>query len=133
MDVNRYIGLPYKDKGRSIEGVDCWGLVRLVYQAEFGIELPSYTECYASATEAAEIDKLITGERGAWTEVLPGQERLGDIIVLRLLGHPMHVGVIVEPGMMVHILEGVNAVCERYTGILWRRRIVCILRHEGMK
>ena len=47
MNYNKYIGLPYKENGRSTEGVDCWGLARLFYKHELGIELPSYTELYA--------------------------------------------------------------------------------------
>lgn len=27
---NEYVGLPFADKGRTREGCDCWGLVRLV-------------------------------------------------------------------------------------------------------
>lgn len=133
MNVDKYIGLPYADKGRDFNGADCWGLVRLVYLHEYGIALPSYTEKYASSVEAREIALLIGGEKGAWETIPVGEEREGDMIIVRLLGHPMHVGVICGHKRMLHLLKGTNAVEEDYSGTLWRNRIVYFLRHEEMR
>jgi len=132
MDINRYIGIPYKDRGRDVSGADCWGLVRMIYQDELQITLPSYDGDYLSSEEAEEIGRLVNRERGSWREIPRGEEQEGDIIVLRLMRCPMHVGVIYKPGMMIHLLRGCNAVAEAYTSRLWTNRIHCILRHEGM-
>ena len=40
--VQDYVGLPYEMCGRSFEGVDCWGLVVMVYRNELGIVLPDW-------------------------------------------------------------------------------------------
>jgi cell wall-associated NlpC family hydrolase len=37
-----YVGLPWKFAGRSSEGVDCWGLLWLVYREVLGIPIASY-------------------------------------------------------------------------------------------
>ena len=34
---NKYVGIPYKDNGRDLDGMDCWGLARYVYNKEFNI------------------------------------------------------------------------------------------------
>ena len=45
--TSRYVGIPFVDGGRGIDGLDCWGLFLLVYLEQFGIELPSYGEISA--------------------------------------------------------------------------------------
>jgi len=43
MDLDQYAFVPYIDKGRSMDGADCWGIVRLVLQREHGIgDLPGF-------------------------------------------------------------------------------------------
>lgn len=40
--LNRYIGKPYKYGGRDLEGLDCYGLVKLIYQDRYGLKLPDW-------------------------------------------------------------------------------------------
>ena len=40
INLEKYIGIPYKHLGRSWEGVDCIGLLYLVYRHEFNVVLP---------------------------------------------------------------------------------------------
>ena len=133
--VNAYVGLPFRAHGRDRDGVDCWGLVRLVLADQFGTRLPSYAGGYASVEDAEDIGRLIRGEMGPWREIVPGQEQAGDVVLMRLMNQPMHVGVVVAPssegGWMLHIEDGIDACLEPYDGAKWRRRVLGLYRHGG--
>jgi len=66
--ATKYIGLPYEISGRTVGGVDCWGLICLVYENEFGITLPfipGIPACEVSALCAA-IEKEVEQD---WVKV----------------------------------------------------------------
>jgi len=58
MWYNKYIGIPYQEKGRSETGVDCWGLVKLVYEKDFNILVPGFTDSYEHQ-DTERIEELI--------------------------------------------------------------------------
>lgn len=123
----QYVGIPWKPQGRDHGGVDCWGLLRLVYREQFGIDLPSFTEDYSTDYEKAEIAALIAGNlKPAWQEIASGQEREGDAILLRVGGR-MHVGIVVERGRMLHSHKS-GAVCQAYGYGVWRGKAVGFYR-----
>lgn len=125
-----YSGLPFVSGGRTRAGVDCWGLVRLVYAEVFGIELPSYRGSYSDANRGPEVARLIEAERaaGAWAPVPVRDTRLGDAVLLRTKGFAMHVGLLVARGEMLHVEAGIDAMIERLASPVWNRRTVGYFR-----
>ena len=123
-----FIGLPFKLHGRDRSGVDCWGLIRLVFADHLGIDLPAYE--YSSAKEARA--ELVESEKTAWVQVSPDSARPYDVVLLRVSGLPLHVGVVIDPPRFLHILAGVEACLEKYTDMAWRNRLLGIYRHVGM-
>ena len=127
-----YVGLPFAEHGRDRTGVDCWGLVRLVLGERFGVALPCHGTDYRSTLDADGLGALIAREmRPAWRPV-DGPGRAGDVALLRLRGAPMHVGVVVAPGVMLHVEQGIDSVIERSDGLRWKKRLLGIYRHEDM-
>ena len=62
---DRYVGIPYADKGRETgngDALDCWGLLVKVYREQLGIELPSYSDRYVTAADREALNVLIAGE-----------------------------------------------------------------------
>lgn len=44
--VTKYLGIQYKNMGRDLTGLDCWGLVMALYKDILNIELPDTIDNY---------------------------------------------------------------------------------------
>lgn len=113
-----YVGLPFVDGGRDRSGVDCWGLVRLVYREQLGVDLPDFAEIRAIDWRSVARAIVDAQESIDWIAVLRGQERPFDVVLMR--GHsegnrPVsivnHVGVVAPGGCVLHAEEATDVVC----------------------
>ena len=116
---NEYVGIPYAARGRTRQGADCWGLVRLVYAERFGIDLPGF-DGYADSADPL-VPELIAREREGWEP--KDAPAVGDVLVFRLLGRLSHVGVYVGEGQFLHAREGHAACIERLASGAWKHRL----------
>ena len=130
MDVSKYIGLRFEEHGRGPEGYDCWGLVRLFYEQEYGLPLPTYTGQYQDTSDSIGIHGLIAGGRHSkyWEEVnIP---ETGDVALLRVDNYPKHVGIYLAGGNMLHITKGIDSCIEALKNPRWENRIVAYYRYR---
>lgn len=136
VDWNKYIRIPFKEKGRDFSGCDCWGLVRLIMKEECGIELPSYLECYNSTEEREILSKTIQQEREAWDcfNYAPDNDvsQPFDVVILNLVGLPVHCGLVTSKGNMIHCAKDINTVRENYTGLRWKNKVVGFSRWKKL-
>ena len=124
---NDYIGIQYKEKGRTREeGLDCWGLVRLVQKEQFNNELPSFVEQQTS--DEAELEELFATQREGWVQVQDYKE--GDVILFKVMGFESHVGTYIGDGKFLNISQGRTSVIERLDSSKWERRIVGAFRYQ---
>lgn len=115
--VDQYVAIPYLPDGRDKHGCDCWGLVRMVYANQFGIDL---------ADRADEADLVHTDR---WVEVYPSMQELGDILMFSSGAFKRHVGVCLDRTWMLHANTNMNSVVERYDTVLWKSRLKRIYRY----
>lgn len=135
-----YVGLPWRSKGRARDGLDCWGLVRLVELERFGVELPLLDEVgwesgdhklTAEAEHKRRLIAMIAAEEARrWREVTPAEAQPGDVVTFTVLGEPLHVGVVVSPGWMLHIRAGAGSLCQEYDGLAWRKKLETVHRFK---
>lgn len=127
--TNDYIRIPFVEHGRDRDGVDCWGLVRLVYFDRLGIDLPTLTG-YANTKDKLTIPGIIGQESSLWQPVSLGAEKELDVAVFRICGVPMHVGIVVKPGIMLHSECGSGTYVANYlTEMQWVRRLEGFYRY----
>jgi cell wall-associated NlpC family hydrolase len=131
MKVFDFIGIPFAEGGRDpAHGLDCYGLVWIGLRDLFGVHVPSYAGDYATPLDYDELRRLIHGEMSPWVDVT-GQERAGDVALLRVRGRPVHVGLVTAKGWMLHVEAGCETVQERYDGPQWKRRLIGVYRFQG--
>jgi cell wall-associated NlpC family hydrolase len=125
--VAKYVGIPFLEHGRSADGCDCWGLARLVLEERYGVRVKDFSDCYATIEDGQTIEALCRIEAESWECV--DQPQPGDVVLLRVAGLATHVGIVVAPGVMLHVMRGMDAVVERYDGPIWRPRIDGFFRY----
>ena len=130
MQVEKYIGLKYKEKGRDFDGVDCWGLVRLFYKNEYQIDLPSFSSEYTQ-DDTSRIQELIAQYKEGWEKVEQPEE--GSIVLFRVLGLEAHVGIIVNNNQFLHVRENQDSVIEPLDGSVWKKRIIGYYKYSSKK
>ena len=127
--ADQYVGLPYVAGGRSRDGGDCWGLFNLAWSEQFAGSLPAYDGPAWNSTAAFRgVVAAANAYAAQFETVRQGQEELGDGVLMRSCGYPLHLGLVLAPGLMLHILEGGDSTITRYTSMQWRDRIVSFHR-----
>lgn len=125
-----FIGLSYRDHGRDAAGVDCWGLVVIVYREVLGIDLPGYDEGYVTTEERHQIAALIDGHRQSWPWTRQEEPAAFDIALFRRGRHTSHVGIVVASGRMLHIpCDGDRSRVEDWRCGHWMPRLIGFYRH----
>lgn len=121
----------------------CWGLVRLVYEQQLGVQLPFYGEVDSNELQAVAEAVADGRERHEiWSHIqpFPGAERSFDVVVMRGWlpcedGHVrrgiVHTGLITRPGYVMHTDMGYHVVEVPLRHVTVCRRLVGCYRHAS--
>ena len=103
-----YLGVPYRRGGTGIQGFDCSGFVRAMYENTLGLVLPHNAKAQAAATQT--IDKA---------ELQPG-----DLVFFNTLRKTFsHVGIYVGDGQFIHSPRaGKSVQVEDMRSAYWQKR-----------
>lgn len=121
--ASKYIQIPFGEKGRDHNSCDCWGLACIVYKEERGIILPSYTEVYESTNDREILRQTIKSESNQFWQQVKKPEPF-DMVLLKMRGIPMHVGIVIDNNNMLHCLKGVGTAIERFNSIKWQSNVM---------
>lgn len=125
MNIRDYIGLPYADRGRG-PSFDCYGFIRYVYQNELGLDLPDFLRTYKSAENAESVAAAINERKIDWVKV--EEPRPLDLLLFKIMGHPVHVGLYLNESDFLHCFQGCNSCIERLDSHNWNKRLLGVYR-----
>lgn len=120
------------DRGRTKKGCDCWGLVKLWFEKELGIELPDFD---VSANDRELVAETIDSGRHepVWEPV--DRPKKGDVVAMSTNPHHPgmvnHVGVYLGRYKILHTTEKTGAMIIPSTNLMWSKRIVGYYRWVG--
>lgn len=130
-----YVGIGWRERGRDrAAGLDCWGLVQLVYAERYGILLPSHHDGYDGSQDRLGVAALMNGEiakADRWARLDDHDGRVGDLVLLRIGGELGHVGVLVGTCHLLHAQYGTESCIERLDLGVWSKRRAGLARYVG--
>lgn len=126
---SKYVGIPFKDYGRDPVkngGVDCYGLVSYILKNEFSINVNLYEDLsYIEDNPQKTADNIIkiSQNKTEWVDISLDEVKEGDVILMKLQGLPVHLGLALNNIEMIHVFQGANTVIENFRNHKWRHRI----------
>jgi cell wall-associated NlpC family hydrolase len=111
--VKNYVGVPFLSGGRTLQGCDCYGLIRLVFLQEFNRQLPELSNDYTDARNIRETAALFAKNMPVLlAEKIAGPEE-GAVAVIREQNCLCHVGLCAGDGFILHAAAKLGSVCQR--------------------
>ena len=127
--ARRYLGVPFRHRGRTSRGLDCAGLIWLGY-ADLGVVLPD-VRIYGREPHR---NGLVEAVGRALGSAVIGPLQPGDVLLMRFDREPHHLGVVgdyAHGGLsLIHAYGTAGKVVEHRLDDLWRGRIVAVYRLE---
>lgn len=130
IEGRRYLGKPWRHRGRSITGVDCIGLVCVVGDS-FGIEYEDI-EGYSRNPDGRFVDHVMKFMDYREPQVVAP----GCAVVLRDQHQPCHIGIITEKYGALYLLHASiakRAVVEEEWDAYWANKLRCVLDFPGVE
>ena len=103
-DLNRFVGIPYKQGGFSFAGADCWGLCLMVMRKVFDVNISLFE---GRKDEGDDLEKIIEGEINShrWVQ---GAAAEGMVCLMYSKDNerPNHIGVCSDQSNVLHSFGG---------------------------
>lgn len=128
--IKKYLGVPWKEKGRSLEGLDCYGLMVMIY-ADFGFKLLDWEEENKDYDEKWYLKENIL-EENYWKqwEKIEEPAPLDVVLLSGIEGMAYHAGIVLTSRRFIHTCKA-GTVVSRLDDRRWKSRIQGFYRFKG--
>jgi len=131
MRFDKYINIPFVDGGRDFTGLDCYGLVCLMFKEERKVELPDFLELnYEPDWAKHGKNHILENIDENWMKVNDGRYKRFDChIFFDEEGIASHVGIEIGDGKFLHVLDGREVQIGKMD--IWKHRYYGTMRWIG--
>ena len=131
MNFSKYINLSYRNLGRDFDGVDCWGLIWIVFKNVRNILLPDFTDLQYSKDWYLTKDHIIDSIDDTWMEIDPPYN-IYDVIIFYSKNSKVanHIGMMISDDKYIHISEKYSSRVDTLNEY-WTSRIYKGMRYIG--
>ncbi len=125
----RYVGIPFEHNGRTTDGIDCLGLIKL-YLDEHGFNIPGDdNRAIKQNWHKREPSRLLRGLRKHMVEI-DGRPQEFDVLLFKMKGKLRHLGVMISRNRFLHIRKGKKSTTERLAK--WEKLLEYKFRHKEL-
>jgi cell wall-associated NlpC family hydrolase len=125
--IDRYLGVPYKHRGRTISGLDCYGLIISIYK-DLGIKLIDIEENYTEDWTWAGKNYFIENAYKEWEAVIVPE--LFDVVGFNnSKGIMTHAGVMLDANRCIHTCKA-GTVITRINDFKQTHKLSGYFRHK---
>lgn len=129
MTFSKYINIPYKHHGRDFGGVDCYGLVWLIFKEEKEIILPDviYDKWWSREGE----NHIVENIDSLWDKVQVPYKRF-DCPIFYLTPEKNvanHIGLFISPNEFIQVRENKRVEITRLDKF-WKSRLYNAIRYK---
>lgn len=125
-EARKWIGVPFRHHGRNQQGIDCAGLLYVVYSAIVNYELNDFKK-YPSVPNTGFTFRTI---REYADRILPSEAQSGDVVLLNFAGASTHFGILTDLGV-IHADATLKRVVEHSISVVGQGRAVAFFRMKG--
>jgi len=126
----KFLDIFYHSNKRDFLFCDCYGICHLFNKEVLGVELPEFLNEKIYTDD--DVYSTLQVKKESFKSVSNGKECEGDIVILNIKGYPVHVGVVLQNGNMLHIMREKHAEIESYKNSKWKNRVDSFWSYESL-
>ena len=121
----KYVGVPFENRGRKLGGLDCYGLVILIYK-DIGIDLFDIDAEYPTNWSKRGENYMVENAHRDWNTV--NAPALMDLALFNNSdGVGFHIGVMLDRATFIHTTKAGTTIGKMHD---WRARLRTFYRHK---
>ena len=128
--IMKYLGIPYKHQGRTLEGFDCWGWILFIYKILRNIELWDIEGDYPEEWWL-EANSFFENYQKKWERI--NKPQILDVVLINSeRGVAIHAGIMIDKIRFIHCCKA-GVVMNKVTEKIWKNRIAGYFRYKNDK